>query len=153
MATRAKSKQAKSNGRKVRLTGEQLEILMGTQAISTLSNKELPAKTSYRIARIVDRLTREFKTYQDQRKKVLERHAKKDKNGKPMFTDEAGTAYDIDPAARADMTDDMDLLRAEMIELDIDRLDMSADELLEILEDRDVTITPMEASVLLTIAD
>jgi mRNA degradation ribonuclease J1/J2 len=151
MAT--KKKDATKADRKVVLTGEQLEILMGTNAISTLAMKELPAKTAYRVSRIVDKLTKEWKVYGETRKKLLEQYAEKDEDGKPKFTDETQTAYDITPANREKLSADMDSIREEVIELDINKLDMSADEILEILEEKGVTLTSMEASVFLTIAD
>jgi hypothetical protein len=76
-------------------------------------------KASYRIARIVDRLTKEFKVYGETRKQILERHSFKDEDGKPKFTDKNQTAYDIDPAARTQLNADVEALREELIVLDI----------------------------------
>lgn len=63
-----------------------LNEVMGMQAgLNVILAKELPIKTSYWLARFLDKIGIEFKAMDKARIKLIEKYAKKDKDGKPMM--------------------------------------------------------------------
>ena len=60
-----------------------LNEVMGMQAgLDVILAKELPVKTSYWLARFLDKIGVEYKAMEAARNKLIEKYAKKDKDGK-----------------------------------------------------------------------
>jgi len=60
-----------------------LNEVMGMQAgLDVILAKELPVKTSYWLARFLDKIGVEYKAMEVARNKLIEKYAKKDKDGK-----------------------------------------------------------------------
>ncbi len=66
----------KFNLNEVRAMTEGLDVILGT---------ELPVKPAYWLARFLDKVQSEMKALESARMKLIEKYAKKDKNGKPMM--------------------------------------------------------------------
>ncbi len=82
--------------------------------------KELPVKTAYWLARFLDKVGVEFKAMDKARIKLLEKYAKKDKDGKPMMKKvEKGKQQEYD------LTDDnMKKFQAEFAEFGKEEFDI-----------------------------
>ncbi len=89
--------------------------------LQTLKKKEFPVKTAYWIARGLDKLTSEANAYNQERLKLLNKHSKKDKDGKPQ-TFSGGRAQIEDMAAwEKDFTELQDIeIEVELVKIDID---------------------------------
>ena len=64
-----------------------IEIKLGTivdniSIFSELSTKEMPAIIAFRLAHIVDKITKEYNTFQDVREKMIHKYGEKDEDGK-----------------------------------------------------------------------
>ena len=55
------------------------------QGLDVILGKELPVKTSYWLARFLDKVGSEFKAMESARMKLVEQYAKKDKDGKSVM--------------------------------------------------------------------
>ena len=55
------------------------------QGLDVILGKELPVKTSYWLARFLDKVGSEFKAMESARVKLVAKYAKKDKDGKIVF--------------------------------------------------------------------
>ena len=63
-----------------------LNEVMGMQAgLDAILAKELPVKTAYWLARFLDKAGSEFKAMETARMKLIEKYAKKDKDGKSVM--------------------------------------------------------------------
>ena len=61
------------------------EVMAMQAGLDVILGKELPVKTSYWLARFLDKVGVEFKAMEAARIKLIEKYAKKDKDGKPMM--------------------------------------------------------------------
>jgi len=61
------------------------EVMAMQSGLDVILAKELPVKTSYWLARFLDKIGVEFKAMDKVRIKLIEKYAKKDKDGKPMM--------------------------------------------------------------------
>ena len=78
------------------------EVIAMQKGLDVLLAKELPVKTSYWLARFLDKIGSEFKAMESARIKLVEKYATKDKDGNPvMKKDKDGkplNEYDLDKA-------------------------------------------------------
>lgn len=89
------------------------EILAMNESLNTVLAKELPVKPAYWLARFLDKISSEYKAMEDARKKLVEKYAKKDKDGKPVMKkvkDDKPQEYDLTKA-------NMEKFQAEYAEL------------------------------------
>lgn len=61
------------------------EVMAMQTGLDVILAKELPVKTSYWLARFLDKVGVEFKAMEKARVKLIEKYAKKDKDGRPMM--------------------------------------------------------------------
>jgi len=61
------------------------EIMGMNEGLNVILAKELPVKTAYWLARFLDKVGSETKAMETARIKLVEKYAKKDKDGKPIF--------------------------------------------------------------------
>ena len=61
------------------------EVMAMTEGLNVILAKELPIKTAYWLARFLDKVGAEQKAMETTRMKLVEKYAKKDKDGKPMM--------------------------------------------------------------------
>ena len=61
------------------------ELKMIVEGLIEILNIELPVKPSYWLARITNKVESELKAFEKTRMGLIAKHAKKDKNGNPMF--------------------------------------------------------------------
>lgn len=57
-------------------------IVDNINVFSELSTREMPAIIAFRMAHIVDKITKEYNTFQDVREKMIHKYGEKDENGK-----------------------------------------------------------------------
>uniref|UniRef100_A0A6M3K520 Uncharacterized protein n=1 Tax=viral metagenome TaxID=1070528 RepID=A0A6M3K520_9ZZZZ len=88
------------------------EIRLATEGLSEILQKELPVKTAYWLARFLSKVEAENASMEKARMNLIKKHAKKDKEGNPVFIlDKDGKStsqYDIP---------DMEAFQNEFIEL------------------------------------
>jgi len=60
-------------------------ILNDATKLGLISQKELPVKASYAIAKNIAKLDSELKTYNSEREKLIEKYSQKDDNGKTVI--------------------------------------------------------------------
>ena len=63
-------------------------IVEETQIISKVSQKELPVKVSYAIAKNIGKIQSELKVYNAQKEKLIEKYAEKDEQGKVKVSEQ-----------------------------------------------------------------
>jgi len=73
------------------------EIMGMNEGLNVILAKELPVKTSYWLARFLDKVGSETKAMETARMKLIEKYAKKDKDGKPLMKKDTNE-YDITKA-------------------------------------------------------
>lgn len=61
------------------------EVQAMTQGLDVILGTELPIKPSYWLARFLDKIQSEMKALETARMKMIEKYAKKDKDGKSVF--------------------------------------------------------------------
>ena len=61
------------------------EIMRMNEGLNAILAKELPVKTAYWLARFLDKVGSEFKAMETARMKLIEKYAKKDKDGKSVM--------------------------------------------------------------------
>jgi hypothetical protein len=61
------------------------KILNDAVQLSKLSQKELPIKVSYAIAKNISKIESELKTYNKERDKLIEKYSQKDEHGKTII--------------------------------------------------------------------
>jgi len=95
------------------------EIRLATEGLSEILEKELPVKTAYWLARFLDKVNSENASMEKARINLVKKHAKKDKDGNPMFIlDKDGkntNQYDIP---------DINAFQDEFIELTNEEVDI-----------------------------
>lgn len=64
------------------------DILNSNNIFREISNKTLPVKTAFRIARIIRELDKENATFDEARRKIINKYADYDENGNIKQTDE-----------------------------------------------------------------
>lgn len=110
-------------------------ILNGVDVLSALTNKQLPVKVSYAIAKNVAKIEAELKTYNSEREKLLEKYSKKDEEGKSI-TENGNVTIQEDKVQEWDK-DIADLLAIEN-EIDIHKFSINE------FNNRDYDISPAE---------
>lgn len=60
-------------------------ILNDVNALGALTNKQLPVKVSYAIAKNIVKIEAELKTYNSEREKLLEKYSEKGEDGKSII--------------------------------------------------------------------
>ena len=70
------------------------EIMGMNEGLNVILAKELPVKTSYWLARFLDKVGSETKALETARMKLLEKYVKKDKDGKPIMKKDSNE-YDL----------------------------------------------------------
>ena len=92
------------------------------QGLDVILAKELPCKTSYWLARFLDKVGSEFKAMESARVKLVEKYAKKDKDGKiVMKKDKDGkqlNEYDLTKANMEKFQTEFAELGKEEFEID-----------------------------------
>lgn len=63
------------------------EMQSKVQVLSMLSNKQLPVKVSYAIARNINSINKELKIFEDEKMKIIKEYAIKDEHGDPKVED------------------------------------------------------------------
>lgn len=96
---------------------------MGMQkGLDVILAKELPVKTAYWLARFLDKVTIEYKAMEKVRIKLIEKYAKKDKDGKPMMKEvkkgEQPKEYDLTDDNMKKFQDEFAELGKEEFEID-----------------------------------
>lgn len=61
------------------------EVRAMTEGLDVILQTELPVKPSYWLARFLDKVQSEMTAMEKARMKLIEKYAKKDKDGKPIF--------------------------------------------------------------------
>lgn len=111
------------------------EVLVNSiNILSKLNNYELPIKLSYSIAKNIKIIDEELKIYTEERQKLINKYAEKDKDGN-IITSEDGTVNILDSENWE--RDIMELLKIEN-EINIKKIKI------EELENSDIRITPFE---------
>lgn len=65
------------------------ELIEKMSNLKVLAQRDLPIKASYAIAKNISKIGKELKIYEEERRKLIEKYAKKDKDGK-IVADKAG---------------------------------------------------------------
>lgn len=104
---------------------------------------KLVASVSWKVKTLTNRLNEELKKYQELRKEILDRHAKKGEDGK-VAPDEKGN-YQFDPAEIEALNKELNDLAA--IEVEFDPIRVSE------LKDRDGKEADLSAELLLNLGD
>lgn len=94
------------------------------QNLAKLGTKTFPAKLSFAISCNIEKLQKEAEHIEKERKKLCERYADKDDNGKPVMVDSVingveSKEYKIDAAARAAFGEEYDSLLDTEVDVNI----------------------------------
>ena len=103
----------------VKLTNK--EILEKVNVLGEISSRKLPVKVSYAIAKNIDKVERELKHYNKERKKLIEEYCLKEDNGTLKITD---GNYDIAPERLEDFNKEINELQEIEVEMDIHKFNI-----------------------------
>lgn len=98
----------------MRLSNER--IVNDANVLGTISQKNLPIKVSYAIAKNIAKIEAEIKVYNKERQKLIEKYSVKDEKGKPLIED---NSIKIAPENVEDWNRDIKELLAIENEVDI----------------------------------
>lgn len=103
-----------------------LDILNSQSTLTELNNcKGLSSVTAYRIAKNIKLVNEELKVYNDQRIKLLENLANKDKDGKPIIKEDDGMQeYDLTDENKLKLQEEVNKLLEEEINMDIKKVSL-----------------------------
>lgn len=73
------------------------ELLIANQALGQLANLAMPITTALKVRRMARQMGPMLEDIEAERKRLLERYAVRDADGKPRFEDEAKSRYALKP--------------------------------------------------------
>ena len=112
------------------------QLLTKTNALNAMSNKELPVKVSYAIAKNVLNIQKELELYDSQRQKLINKYSVKDESGSPVI--DIDNNIQIEETNMSDWRRDISELLQIENEIDIIKFNISD------LDNYNLTITPSE---------
>lgn len=115
------------------------DIVNAIETFNVMSNKEMPIKTSFKVARIAKELDKEYQLFNDTRRKAIETYGEKDENGELKIDDKGNVAL---------IQDKIETFSAEMNELLNNEVSLNT-EPFTITELEGITLTPAQTSTLL----
>lgn len=92
-------------------------ILNDAAALGSISNKELPVKVSYSIAKNINKIESELKIYSNEKQKLIEKYSEKGEDGKTLI--DAENKIKIQDECLEDWNKDIEELLAIECEIDI----------------------------------
>lgn len=109
---------------KTKLSNER--ILNDSISLGQISQKTLPVKVSYAIAKNISKIESELKTYNNERLKLIEKYAsrdekgqiKADSNGQIVFKEECQEAWNQDIKVLLSIENEIDIHKFKISELD-----------------------------------
>jgi len=110
-------------------------IVNDANVLGAISQKNLPIKVSYAIAKNIAKIEAEIKVYNIERQKLIEKYSVKDKEGKPLIED---NSIKIAPENVEEWNRDIKELLEIENEVDIHKFHISE------LENSNCTMTPAE---------
>jgi len=111
-------------------------ILNDAAALGSISNKELPVKVSYSIAKNINKIESELKTYNTEKQKLIDKYSEKDNAGKTLIDSE--NKIKIEDKYLENWNRDIKELLAIENEVDIHKFNISE------LENSNCAMTPAE---------
>ena len=106
-----------------------MEVLVRAEQMNLMAQKNLPIKLSYAIGKNRDRFMEEYRRYDEERKKLCENYAEKDKDGKPVID---GNNYKLTDEARAELDKALEEFRSTTeVDIEVYKCSKSMDELIE----------------------
>lgn len=115
------------------------DIVNAIETFNVMSNKEMPIKTSFKVARIAKELDKEYQLFNDTRRKAIETYGEKDENGELKIDDKGNVAL---------IQDKIETFSAEMNELLNNEVSLNT-EPFTLSELEGITLTPAQTSTLL----
>lgn len=115
------------------------DIVNAIETFNVMSNKEMPIKTSFKVARIAKELDKEYQLFNDTRRKAIETYGKKDENGELKIDDKGNVEL---------VQDKIETFSAEMNELLNNEVSLNT-EPFTITELEGITLTPAQTCTLL----
>ena len=115
------------------------DIVNAIETFNVMSNKEMPIKTSFKVARIAKELDKEYQLFNDTRRKAIETYGKKDENGELKIDDKGNVAL---------IQDKIETFSAEMNELLNNEVSLNT-EPFTLSELEGITLTPAQTCTLL----
>lgn len=95
------------------------------QALHYIAANALPVKTFYWLNRVLKKIDKEFATFEESRKRLVEQYCRKDGNGVPML-DKEKNVYDFEPACRESFDKEFSDFISEIIEIDVYKFSIDA---------------------------
>ena len=111
-------------------------ILNDAQALGAITNKELPVRVSYAIAKNINKIESELKVYDSQKQKLIDRYSEKGEDGKTLI--DAENKIKIQDEYLDDWNKDIEELLAIECEINIHKFHISE------LENSNCSMTPGE---------
>ena len=93
------------------------KILNDAMTIGAISNKELPIKVSYALAKNISKIEKELEIYNKEREKLIEKYSVKDKNNKTVIDE--NNQIQIKDECLEDWNKDIKELQDIEVEIDI----------------------------------
>ena len=115
------------------------DIVNAIETFNVMSNKEMPIKTSFKVARIAKELDKVYQLFNDTRRKAIETYGEKDENGELKIDDKGNVAL---------IQDKIETFSAEMNELLNNEVSLNT-EPFTLSELEGITLTPAQTSTLL----
>jgi hypothetical protein len=144
----AEKKSAPKKNGFVSMTNEDLIRIVSAGGLQTLNNRELPAKPTYWIGVITDKIESAWRSYGAARDKLIKQFAKKDDRGNVLYTDDKKTLADIPAEDLEAFQEELKVLGEQVIEIPMAKRDMTLLSLAEELEEKGISLKPLELRAL-----
>lgn len=106
---------------KTKLTN--FNMLRGIDTLAVLATTRLPIKLSYEVKKNIEIISRELKTYDEEREVLINKYGEKDKGGKVKIENNNFIIKDVENFNK-------DIKELQSIEVEVDTFDISLDALL-----------------------
>ncbi|EHK2440937.1 hypothetical protein KCL46_000960 [Clostridium perfringens] len=103
----------------IKLTNK--ELLEKVPVLNELGTRRLPVKVSYAIAKNMDKVERELKIYNEERRKIINEYCLRNQDGNLKITD---GNYDIDPNRINEFNNAIDDLQNIEVEFDVHKFNI-----------------------------
>lgn len=111
-------------------------VVNNSNVLGVISQKNLPIKVSYAIAKNISKIEAELKVYNSERQKLIDKYSIKDKEGKPLIeensikiADEYKESWNKDIRELLDMENEIDIHKFHISELENSNCTMTPVEL------------------------
>lgn len=100
------------------------DIINASDTFSTIMQQSFKGSLAFKIARLARELNKEMETFNDARRKILEKYCELDENGQLIVSEDGNVK--VKPNETANLNNEFNALVSTEVEINADKLPMSA---------------------------